>query len=291
MRKHFVSLAFLLIVSIVMWRNAIASLIRLARSNDAYTYTLLIVPLSLALIWLQWERVELTCVTNLKIGMPVLATATLIVAITRLIPSLASETGLSLRILALVMWWLGSVIACFGIGIIRSVLFPFGLIFLTIPLPQRILDFVIQFLQERSATAATLIFHAFGVPVAKDGLILSIPGLDIQVARQCSSIRSSQMLVIVAIIFAALFLRQWWSRTLLVAVAIPLSIAKNGLRIFVITELGTRVNPEYLGGRLHENGGVVFFLIAVVVMSLFLAAMRQSERDWLRGLSKAIYNR
>jgi len=47
---------------------------------------------------------------------------------------------------------------------------------------------------------------------------------------------------------------------LLIAAAIPLSVAKNGLRIFTIAELGTRVDPGFLGGKLHHDGGIIFFL-------------------------------
>ncbi len=81
-------------------------------------------------------------------------------------------------------------------------------------------------------------------------IVVSIPGLDIEVAQECSSIRSSLMLVVTTMVLAHLFLRSWWRKVLLIAVAIPLSVAKNGFRIFTIGELGTRVDPSFLSGRL-----------------------------------------
>ena len=90
-------------------------------------------------------------------------------------------------------------------------------------------------------------------------------------------IRSSTMLIVITLILAHLFLRSWWRQTLLVAAAIPLSVAKNAVRIVTIAELGTRVDPGYLTGRLHHNGGFVFLGLAVIVEVAVLQLLRVSE--------------
>jgi exosortase/archaeosortase family protein len=64
--------------------------------------------------------------------------------------------------------------------------------------------------------------------------------------------------MVMTMVLAHLFLRSWWRKTLLIVAAIPLAVAKNGLRIFVIAELGTRVDPEFLDGNLHQHGGPCF---------------------------------
>ena len=115
------------------------------------------------------------------------------------------------------------------------------------------------------------------VEVAQDALILSIPGVTIEVARECSSIRSSLMLVVATMVIAQLLLRSPWRKALLVALAVPLSVAKNGLRIFTIAMLGTRVDRGFLNGRLHHQGGIVFFAIALVLVFLLLWLLRRTE--------------
>jgi exosortase/archaeosortase family protein len=107
--------------------------------------------------------------------------------------------------------------------------------------------------------------------------MLSIPGLDIEVARECSSIRSSLMLVVTTMILAHLFLRSWWRKALLITAAIPLSVAKNGLRIATIAELGTRIDPGFLSGKLHHNGGILFFGLSVVAVGALLWVLRRTE--------------
>jgi exosortase/archaeosortase family protein len=92
-------------------------------------------------------------------------------------------------------------------------------------------------------------------------------------------------LIVITLLFAHLFLRSNWRKFLLVIAAIPLSIIKNAVRIFVITELGTRVNPAYLHGNFHRQGGVVFLGLAVLLTVLLLWLLRKSESRTAADLS------
>jgi exosortase/archaeosortase family protein len=62
-----------------------------------------------------------------------------------------------------------------------------------------------------------------------------------------------------------------------IILAVPLSVAKNGLRIFTIAMLGTRVDPGYLTGRLHHQGGIVFFAIILVAVFALIWILRKGE--------------
>jgi len=83
--------------------------------------------------------------------------------------------------------------------------------------------------------------------------------------------------VVTTMVLAHLLLNSTWRKALVVAIAIPLSVAKNGLRIFVIGMLGSRVDPAYLTGNLHHHGGIVFFLIALAAIFLLLWFLRRGE--------------
>jgi exosortase len=120
-------------------------------------------------------------------------------------------------------------------------------------------------------------FEAVGVPVGKNGVILSIPGLNIEVAKECSSIRSSVVLIITSMVLAYLFLRLAWRKGLVTFLAIPLSIAKNAVRIFTLSLLGTHVDPGFLTGRLHKQGGVVFFSLSVIGLWLIICALQERK--------------
>ncbi|HWZ81697.1 MAG TPA: exosortase/archaeosortase family protein [Terriglobales bacterium] len=267
----------LLAVSGALWWGPLTKVVRLAIRDEAYTHILLIVPLSCALLYLERNLVS-PIETNLGWGSAWLVTALMIAGFARWTPlELSEDVRLSLSMLALVLWWIGSFILCFGRRRFQSLLFPLCFLLWIVPLPAIALDEVVYFLQQQSAFAARIMFMATGIPAIQDGVMLSIPNLDIEVARECSSIRSSMLLVITTTVLAHLFLRSWWRKALLIAVAIPMAAIKNGFRIFVITELGTRVDPRFFDGNLHHRGGILFLGAALITMSLLLYGLRRTE--------------
>jgi exosortase len=282
-RAQVQAFGFLCAVSIMFWWYFLVITWGMALSNDAYTHILLILPLSAALIYQdskygnsKGRQIDLQ--PTPRIGSALLALALLIGCYARWgMAATPDDVVLSLGMLALVTWWIGSVILCFGVDAFRSFLFPLCFLFWMVPAPAFVLNGIVHFLQYQSAFAARILFQASGVPVTQDGIMLAIPNLNIEVAIECSSIRSSLMLVVTTMVLAHLFLRSWWRKSLLVAAAIPLSVAKNGLRIFTIAELGTRVDPGFLNGNLHHNGGIIFFGISVVAVVALLWILRRTE--------------
>jgi exosortase len=277
--------AFLFAVSILFWWHSLVTTVRLALTNDAYTHILLILPLSGALIYMNAKYIDAKAIgTNLapspRFGMALLVLALAIGCYTRWgMAAVPDDERLALGMFALVIWWIASVLLCFGARTFQSFLFPLCFLFLVVPIPDVALGWIVEFLRHQSALAAQIIFRAAGVPATQDGIMLSIPGLDLEVARECSSIRSSLMLVVTTMVLAHLFLRSWWRKALLIAATIPLSVAKNGLRIFTIAELGTRMDPGFLSGKLHHNGGIIFFGIAVVAVVALLWILRVPRID------------
>ena len=286
-RTQVTGFAFLSVTSILFWWHPLIATLGLALTNDAYTHVLLILPLSAALIYMDLKYGESIAIridqqSGLGLGAALLVLAFVIGCYTRW-GTVASpdDARLAMGMFALVIWWIASVILCFGTRTFQSILFPLCFLFLLVPIPAFALSWIVEFLQQQSAVAARIMFRAAGVPATQDGIRLSIPGLNIEVARECSSIRSSLMLVVTTMVLAHLFLRSWWRKALLIVAAIPLSVAKNGLRIFTIAELGTRVDPGFLDGKLHHNGGIVFFGVAVIAVVALLWILRRTEFQML----------
>jgi exosortase len=160
---------------------------------------------------------------------------------------------------------------------LRSLLFPLCLLFLLVPIPQFAITQIIELLQQGSASAARIMFRSAGVQATQDGVMLSIPGLDIEVARECSSIRSSLMLPVSTMLLAHLFLRSSWRKALLIAAAIPVAVAKNGLRIF--TDCRARNSPRPLS-LMEDSTTTVesfFYAVAVLVVVALLVFLRHAE--------------
>jgi exosortase len=265
-------------VSLAIWWYPLTLSFALALHDEQYTHILLILPVSVALIFMDWKPPEPHGGLSMVLGSVLLVVAASLTFFVRWkAVTLSPDEQLSANMLALVVWWIAAFILCFGLRASRRALFPLCFLFWLVPLPNFVLNPIVNLLQRGSVAAAHLLFVAAGVPVEQHGVLVHIPGLTVEVARECSSIRSSSMLIVTTMVLAQLLLRSPWRKALIILVAIPLSVAKNGLRIFTIAMLTTRVDPSFLTGRLHREGGIIFFLIALAVTFLLLWILRRSE--------------
>jgi exosortase len=275
-------------VSFAIWWGPLASSFALALRDEQYTHILLIAPISVALTVLDWKLPEPSSVLSGSIGSSLLVGAVLLTSLVRWnVVALPVDVQLSANMLAFVVWWIAAFVLCFGTGAFRRALFPLCFLFWLVPFPGFVLEPIVSWLQRGSAASAHLLFAAAGVPVEQRGMLLHIPGLTLEVAPECSSIRSSLILVVTTMVLAQLLLRSPWRRAVVIAVAIPLSVAKNGLRIFTLGMLATRVDRSFLTGRLHRQGGIVFFLIALAAIFLLIWIARCGEEKPGIGARKA----
>ena len=265
-------------VSLLAWFRPILATLTLAMNDERYTHILLILPLAIALALQAWKE-------NGPQPEPwTLATGFLIISV--LIAGLgwwersngSPEAGRAIEMAGLVGWWIASFAFCFGRTAMRSLRFPLLFLAWMIPVPASLLDRIVAALQQGSAVASQFLFSIFSVPVTRQETILLIPGLTIEVAAECSSIRSSLMLMVTTMVLAQVLLKSPWRKTLVVLFAIPLTVAKNGLRIFTIGMLATRVDESFLTGRLHRQGGIIFLLIALGLVFLLVWVLRRGER-------------
>jgi len=269
----------LVAVSLAIWWSSLISSLALALRDDQYTHILLILPVSVTLIFLEWKSSEDFTESRASPGLILLVGAVVATLFARLqIFRLQRDEQLSLNMLALVLWWLGAFIVSFGTRAFRRALFPLCFLFWIVPIPESVLYPIIRLLQAGSAQSARSLFEAAGVPVVRTGTQITVPGLTIEVARECSSIRSSSMLVVTAMVLAQMLLRSVWRKALVIALAIPMSVAKNGLRIFVLAMLTTHVDRSFIDGRLHHQGGIIYFLIALAAIILLIWAFRRGEQ-------------
>lgn len=261
-------------ISLAIWWGPLGSSFALALHDEQYTHLLLILPISANLIFVDWKSPDRSSASGVAIGSVLLVSTLLIRWRAAVLPS---DLQLSLSMLALVVCWNASFVFCFGVPAFRRALFPLCFLLWLVPFPDFVLNPIVAMLQQGSAASAHLLFAAVGISVAQRGMLLHIPGLTLEVAPECSSIRSSLMLIVTTMVVAQILLRSPWRKAAIVATAVPLSIAKNGLRIFTLGVLATRIDPSFLTGRLHRQGGVIFFVIALAAIFLLLWFLRHGE--------------
>ena len=172
----------------------------------------------------------------------------------------------------------GGAFGLMGSAWIRAAAFPVAFLLFMIPLPDRLTVLIENGLMAFSADASHLLFKIVGIPVLRTGQTLEIPGIVLEVARECSGIRSTWVLLITSLLGAHLFLRSRWRQALLVAFVLPLGVARNALRIVFIGWLCTRYGPQMVDSAVHHDGGPVFFGISLVPLFGLLWLLRRWEK-------------
>src|SRR5262249_33915994 len=142
----------------------------------------------------------------------------------------------------------------------KAALFPLLFLVFCVPIPSPILDRTIAVLQRGSAEVAFVLLKLSGTPVHRGGLFLfALPDLVVEVEPECSGIRSGISLLIVSLLAGHLLLRSLWRRGALLAVAVPVLMFKNALRISMLSLLAVHIDKDILTSRLHREGGIPFF--------------------------------
>jgi exosortase len=128
-----------------------------------------------------------------------------------------------------------------------------------------------------SAEAANAFFAMTGTPALKTGTIFQLPGISLEVAQECSGIRSTWVLLITSLVAAQLFLEKPMSRLALVATVLPLGILRNGFRILVIGLLCIHVDQDMINSAIHRRGGPIFFALSLIPLLAILWLLRRRE--------------
>jgi len=155
--------------------------------------------------------------------------------------------------------------------------FPVAFLLFMVPLPDAAVAWFQRASALASAEAAALYFAIARTTLVRHGTVFELPGIVIEVAKECSGIHSSWALFITSLLASHLFLRNPWRRIVLVAFVIPLGILRNGFRILVIGLLCVHVGPHMIDSIIHRRGGPLFFALSLVPLFLLLWWLRRGE--------------
>jgi exosortase len=165
----------------------------------------------------------------------------------------------------------------------RAVLFPWAFLFLMIPIPEIVFSQITFPLQILASKVAALLLPLLGVPVLREGNVINLPAMPLEVVEACSGIRSLLSLVTLAIIYGYLVETRTWVRVVLALAAIPIAVAANSLRIVGTGLLVQYWDPDKAEGFFHTFSGWLIFVVALAMLVLFhrllVIAHTQNDRE------------
>jgi exosortase len=161
-----------------------------------------------------------------------------------------------------------------GWGYFRAVLFPLAFLILMIPIPAIIFNQITFPLQLLASRVASATLPLLGVPVLREGNIILLPQMALEVAEACSGIRSLLSLLMLAIIYGYLMETRMRIRVVLALAAIPIAVAANSLRIVGTGVLIQYWDPGKAEGFFHAFSGWLIFVVSLAMLFLLHHALR-----------------
>jgi exosortase len=175
---------------------------------------------------------------------------------------------------------IGVVLAIWGGGVLRLVLFPIVFLVFAIPIFTFVMTPVTFAMKLVAAKLSVGAVSAIGVPVYRDGAILILPHGALEVADACSGIRSLFALLALGAVYAYLFDGKTWERASLFLAGIPIAILANFTRVTFLTvvaykfgiDASTPGKSYFVGGKpswgtiIHEASGFAVFIVAFLIL-------------------------
>jgi exosortase D (VPLPA-CTERM-specific) len=219
------------------------------------------VPLFSAFVLWQ-ERGELARLTPRPswTGLPIVAFGLCVMIVGRM----GAELFLSRSSLLLVL--AGLIVLFLGWRFFRAVFFPWAFLILMIPIPAILLNQITLPLQVLAAKVAAAVLPILGVPVLREGNIIYLPAMPLEVADACSGIRSLMSLVTLAIIYGYLMEKRRWVRWLLALASVPITVIANDIRIVGTGLLVQYWDPAKAEGYYHASWGLLIFVVSLTML-------------------------
>jgi exosortase len=277
--KQVIYFAAIALASLVLAVGPGRHLLDFAYHTGDQSYILLVPLLSAILVYRDQSRIFATTTSGIsRASLLGFLVGMALIALGYVTPS-GSELQMAVTAVGLVSVWTGAFVFCFGEEAAWAAIFPLAMLLWIVPIPLICIDSMIHYLQVGSTELVAVLFRLTGVPVLREGFVFHLPGQSIEVAKECSGIRSSLCLILLTLVIAHESLRGNARRAILIASTIPIVVLKNGVRIVSLTLLAIYVDPSFLTGSLHHEGGIVFFLIGMVMLIPLLALLRRGEKE------------
>jgi exosortase len=143
--------------------------------------------------------------------------------------------------------------------------FPVGILFFAVPLPYILYNAVAFPLKLVATQISVILLGLYGLPVFREGNIIYLSHTTLEVVDACSGIRSLMTLITLAFFLACLMHRKFLIRFLIMALAIPIAVLANAIRV-ALNGILTQYNPAWSEGFWHDFSGWMVFVLSFIIL-------------------------
>lgn len=239
-----------------MYAESLAYLFSRWLGTEDYSHGIFVPFISGYLAWQSRDRLSQISKDKSWVGLAVIALGLMLYVV--------GELATLFIVLHFSLWMVivGLAITLLGIRGAKAIAFSLGYLLTAIPLPTFINASLSSQLQLWSSSLGVGCLQLVGVMAFREGNVIDLGPVQLQVVEACSGIRYLLPLASLALLCAYLFKARMWKRVVLVLSSIPISIMLNGFRIGVIGVLVEFYGRGAAEGFYHLFEGWVIFMVS-----------------------------
>jgi exosortase len=182
--------------------------------------------------------------------------------------------------LAMILTLFGLVLLMLGTGAMKYLFFPIAYLVCGITMPEKIMNQVTWPLQQFAAKASHVVLNVIGVRTDIAGNQITVFDSNLvahplNVAEACSGMRMVIAFTALGVAVALVGTQLWWKRVVLLALAIPVALAINVVRV-VVLGVATLSDARWAGGEAHMFIGTLLLLPGFGLFMLVLWSMHKA---------------
>ncbi|HEU4684714.1 MAG TPA: VPLPA-CTERM-specific exosortase XrtD [Nitrospira sp.] len=257
-----------------LYRDSLVFLMAHWTGSDDYGHGLFVPVISLFLIWQRRARMAAAGMKGSWWGVVLLLVGLALYWI--------GELATLYVILHVSLWCVvvGLVMALIGLPATKTIAFPLLYLLIAVPLPVLVHAKLSTELQLMSSAMGVGFLQAVGITAFREGNLIDLGPVQLQVADACSGIRYLLPLTSLALLCAYLFKDKMWKRVVLVLSSVPISLVVNGIRIAVIGVLVEFFGQPAAEGFLHFFEGWLLFMLSLTVLVLEMWALSRCDSEY-----------
>lgn len=264
----------------LLYAPMVSGLISQWRIDPDYSYGPLIIGASAYLLWR--KRIDLS---RCPFATSVIGYVLVLAGLALFLLGEAAAIAYLMRIsfLAVVV---GLILFLSGLPMLKVAAFPLTYVLFAIPLPSIVYDRLTLPLQFLASNLAASTLDAVGIPVLRDGTLITLATVQLGVTEACSGIRSLMSLAAISVLYAYCAFGDWWRRGIMLASAIPIAVVMNAARIMLTGILAGWLGSQAAMGFYHLFSGLLIFSLAAVVLAIegvALSRLGPERARWTHG--------
>ncbi len=258
--SHIFAGCILIVLFLSLYYSVILKMVGDWSNDPNYSHGFLVPLIALYLLWQKRHSLIQTPISPSNWGLIVLISGLCIYVFGYLAAELFTMRISMLVVLA------GLIISNLGMSFFRYAFLPYGYLYFMIPLPYMLYDAIAFPLKLFVAKYSVIVLQSIGISVYREGNIIMLPAITLEVADACSGIRSLMSLLALGVAYAYFSQKSLTKKIILVISTIPIAVLANAVRVIGTGILAHQYGEKAAEGFFHEFAGMVIFAVSMAML-------------------------